>query len=251
MPTVVGPWYGGSSPARIEVDYSVSYNADRTNAFFSGMVYLATQYSISDVNNSWAVSGDLGAANGSGVSIQHGSSGGRTAIKSVAGWRRGNATIHALVSGLEAMGETVYGNNLVLQSGALAPYITSLQAASITQTSFVGDITGVNSNGGALNNAQVKRNTSKSDTNAVYTTRGSYGDVSVSGLLPGTLYYFQMRVHNTTYGWGPWTAWQSFTTLPGVYVKHEGVWKNAIPYVKHDGVWKQATRYVKDAGLWK
>lgn len=251
MPTVVGPWYGGSSPARIEVDYSVSYNADRTNAFFSGMVYLATQYSIVDTNNSWAVSGELGADSGSNKSINHGSSGGRTAIRAIAGWRQGNAKIHALVSGLEAMGETVYGNNLVLQAGALAPYITGFQVANIGPTSFVGDITGVNGNGGGLTNAQVGYNTSPSDTGAIYKARGSYGDVTVTGANPGTLYYFKMRVQNNTWGWGPWTSWKSFNTLPAVYVRVNGVWKNALPYVKVAGVWRQATRYVKHNGVWK
>ena len=254
MPTVVGPWYGGSSKARIEIDYSVSYNADQTNAYFSGMVYLATQFSITDNYNTWAVSGDLGSASGSNKSIVHGSSGGRTAIKSLGGWKQGNAVINSNVAGLEAIGVTVYGNGLVLSSGNLAPYITGFGASSVGQTSFVGDIYSVNSNGGALVNAQVGYNTTPSDTGATYVAYGSWpplGDVPVSGLLPGTLYHFKMRVRADPYTWGPWTTWKTFTTLPGLLIRDGGVWKPAIPYVKDGGVWKQAVRYVKDGGVWK
>lgn len=253
MGNVVGPWFGGSSPARIEIDYDVTYNADRTSAHFSGMVYLATRYAISDTINSWSVSGDLGNASGSNVNVQHGSGGGRTAVKSIAGWRQGNAVINASVSGLEAIGETVVGNGLVLEAGPLASYISTFQARGVTSTSFIADVVSWVANGGVIDNTQVGYNTSQSDTGALYIQKGSFGDgdILVSPINPGTLYYFKMRLHNTGYGWGPWTAWKTATTLPGVYIKVNGVWKNAIPYVKAGGVWKQAVRYVKTSGVWK
>lgn len=253
MGFVVGPWFGGSSPARIEIDYEVTYNADQTSVHFSGMVYLATRYAISDTINSWSVSGDLGSASGSNVNVQHGSAGGRTAIKSIAGWRQGNAVINASISGLEAIGETVVANGLVLESGALAPYITNFQARGITSTSFIADVVSWVANGGNLNNTQVGYNTAQSDTGAKYIQKGSFGDgdITVPAINPGTLYYFKMRLHSDTYAWGPWTAWKSVTTLPGVYIKYNGVWRNAIPYVKVGGVWKQAVRYVKTSGVWK
>lgn len=349
MPTVVGPWLGGSSPARIEIDYSVSYNAEHTNAYFSGSVYLATEYSISDSVNTWNISGDLGSASGSNISFSHGSGGGRTKIRDIAGWKQGNASVSASVAGLQAPGVTVSAT-LTLLSGNLAPYITNFQASNIAPTSFLADIISANGNGGSLTNAQVKWNTSQSDTGASNINKGSYGDISVPGLVRATRYYFQMRVFNTTWGWGPWTswkivdtpstvpgvpsaawgfrditqvdaftdnlsvadnggvavtnwqvqwnttesatgassstsgsgstdaqlvnllpgttyyariraynsngwgsysAWKSFTTLPGVYVKADGVWKNAIPYVKVNGVWVQVIRYIKDGGVWK
>lgn len=37
----------------------------------------------------------------------------------------------------------------------------------------------------------------------------------------------------------------------GIWVKHNGTWKRAIPYVKHDKKWKVALPYVKSGGKWR
>lgn len=72
----------------------------------------------------------------------------------------------------------------------------------------------------------------------------------ITGLIPGTKYYFRVRAQNSL-GFGPWSAISNTNTLAGARVNQNGVWKRAIPYVKVAGVWKVATPWVKVAGVWK
>jgi hypothetical protein len=68
------------------------------------------------------------------------------------------------------------------------------------------------SNGGAaIDNHQIIWGTS-SDINAFTNNIGFTGSVNVTGLTPGTTYYFWGRTHNVN-GWGPWSARSQMTTL--------------------------------------
>lgn len=77
----------------------------------------------------------------------------------------------------------------------------------------------------------------------------SNGQSDVIDLPIGSTIYMWARGHNSL-GWGVYSARGSGKTLPGVKVKVNGVWKNAIPYVKVAGVWKPAVPYVKKSGTW-
>ncbi|QYC55020.1 minor tail protein [Arthrobacter phage CastorTray] len=79
---------------------------------------------------------------------------------------------------------------------------------------------------------------------------GSNGTLVLTGLNPGALYHFSSRARNSQ-GWGPWSARSSGRTLAGARVKHNGVWREAIPYVKHNGAWKLAQPYSKINGIWR
>lgn len=72
----------------------------------------------------------------------------------------------------------------------------------------------------------------------------------VTGLAPGTLYYFRVRARSAV-GWGPWSSAASIRTISGAYVKVGAEWKLAIPYVKTGGVWKLAEPWVRSVGVWK
>lgn len=77
------------------------------------------------------------------------------------------------------------------------------------------------------------------------------GGVSiVSGLKPGTVYYFWARGRNAK-GWGPWSVRTSRKTDAGARVKLGTVWKDAIPMVKYNGQWRVAEAWVKSGGVWK
>lgn len=350
MPTLVGPVGGGAIQSRLELDYSVSYNADRTQALVNAWVVFASSRSIYDSTNSWEVWGQLGSSSGSNLGINHGGSGGRTGFSNVAGWVNGTAGVGARVTRLEAVGtvEAVF----YVDVGPLAPYTDSnYSARDVTATSFTSQGINANGNGGSLVDIQMQVNTSPND-GGVIAQGGSFKDVTVGGLVRNTTYYFRIRVANNTYGWGPWGAWRTvatltstpgavvdswsirditqvsafttglnvadngglaisnyqviwypntpidpsmayqnqsgsgskdpflspllpgtlyytairagnargwgpwsgwktFRTLPGVYVKVGGVWKMAIPYVKYQGAWKLAIRYVKVNGTWR
>jgi hypothetical protein len=72
----------------------------------------------------------------------------------------------------------------------------------------------------------------------------------VTGLTPGTVYYFRTRAKSSV-GWSAWSGAASVRTVAGAYVKVGAEWKLAVPYVKVGGVWKIAEPWVKSVGVWK
>ena len=252
MPTLYGPWQAGGE-ARIEVDYNVVYNAEKTAARYDLSFYYATAYSVVDSVNSWSVSGNLGTFSGSNVPINHGSGGGRKLFCSISiWWDQGPPSVSAAFAGVEAQGQTITAG-FSIPTDPLAPSTDSNYSASnigIT-TATVGGF-GAYGHGSSLNNTQTQFNTSPVDAGSTIVTRGSYGNsMDLTNLVGGLTYHYRMRVSNTGYGYGPWGSWKTFTTLPGVFVNVGGVWKNATPYVRVGGVWRQAIRYVKVNGVWK
>lgn len=73
---------------------------------------------------------------------------------------------------------------------------------------------------------------------------------AITGLIPGTTYYFWARGRNEV-GWGVYSTRVSVKTTPVARVMIDGVWQEAIPYVKIGGVWEHALPWVKNAGTWK
>ena len=212
-----GAWVGGSTNGRIRCDHSVAYSADRTQAIYTGTLYLETDQSTSDSVNSWSVSGDDGAHSGSNLGISLGSGGGLKAFWNFSFQKYGDGSITGKVSNVEAFGGPDPTGTFTLNSGGLAPYFTdaSYVASAITSTSAT--ITGFtgNGNGGTLIDAQVEYNTAMSDTGALYYTRGTYGQVYMTGMKPNTVYYARIRIKNNTYGWSAWQGWTSFKTGAG------------------------------------
>jgi len=123
---------------------------------------------------------------------------------------------------------------------------------AINQTSL--DIVGnhVSDDGGLLiTDWDVQYNLTADATGATTVTTSSATLAGpVTGLIPGTEYFMRLRAKNSL-GWGPYSAWKSSTTLPGVFVRVAGVWVNAVPYIKANDVWVPAVRYVKVGGVWK
>lgn len=106
-----------------------------------------------------------------------------------------------------------------------------------------------NSNGGAsIDNYNIGwALTSAGATDFVTSTTSPK---TVTGLTPGTTYYFWVQAHNSV-GWGAWSAPVAQQTIAGVRFNDAGTWKVAVPYVKDAGVWKLARPYVKLGGVWK
>ncbi|AVD99450.1 hypothetical protein SEA_BING_28 [Streptomyces phage Bing] len=106
-----------------------------------------------------------------------------------------------------------------------------------------------NGNGGSpITGYEVGYSTSASGSPT--TTISATSPKTITGLVPGTLYYFRTRAKSSV-GWSAWSAATSIRTLAGAYVKVGAEWKLAVPYVKVDGVWKLAEPWTKAVGVWK
>ena len=125
---------------------------------------------------------------------------------------------------------------------------SSVTLSSLTQVSVYGTFK-ANGNGGATITAyQIAYNTSNTTSGA--TIISSDGSTTITGLLPGTTYYFWARAQNSV-GWSGWSAVSSTKTIAGAYVIYGGVPKPAVPYVRVGGVWKVARPWSRSGGIWK
>lgn len=120
--------------------------------------------------------------------------------------------------------------------------------SSLTQTSVSVSWT-ANGNGGApITGYDIGYGTNSSSPTTIISA--STSPKTVTGLEPGTLYYFWVRAKNYV-GASPWSAKTSVETIAGAWVKVGSTWKKAIPYVNVNGVWKLARVWVRSAGTWK
>ncbi|QEQ93525.1 hydrolase [Streptomyces phage GirlPower] len=106
-----------------------------------------------------------------------------------------------------------------------------------------------NSNGGSsITGYEVGYSTSSSGDPT--TTVSAKSPMTLTGLSPGTTYFFRTRAKNSV-GWSAWSSASSIRTIAGAYIKVGTAWKLAVPYVKVDGVWKIAEPWGKSVGVWK
>ena len=106
--------------------------------------------------------------------------------------------------------------SLGLISHATIPVISDYSTNAVTRNSFTVSNFVVSDNGGeAPSNVRVEYNTSASSTGSSIVTRGSWGDVTISGRAADTLYYYRASVWNSA-GWSDWGAWKSVRTLRDV-----------------------------------
>lgn len=128
---------------------------------------------------------------------------------------------------------------------------TSLTLSGITASTVNVAFTDGANNGAAIDQRQIAYGPTLTGT---HTYIGSDGSTTVTGLKPGTLYYFWARTHNSR-GWsaftGPKTAKTTSTVSIFVVTSASGRWRQAIPYVKVAGVWRQAEPWRRTAGVWK
>lgn len=127
-----------------------------------------------------------------------------------------------------------------------APTPTALDTVTMTSVHYKFADNG--DNGGAgVDSRQIGYGT---DPNNVQTTISSDGDDTITGLSPGTTYYFWSRTHNVQ-GWSNWSSSMSARTPAGARVRVVGVYRDAIPWVRVAGVWKMAQPWVNKVGTWK
>jgi hypothetical protein len=119
--------------------------------------------------------------------------------------------------------------------------------SEITQVSAVATWTPNGTGGSAITGYDIGWGTSST---APTTIQAATSPRTITGLDPGTNYYFWARAKNAI-GTGPWSAPTMAHTIAGAWVKVGAVWKEAVPYVKVGGVWKVARPWVRVAGTWR
>ena len=114
-------------------------------------------------------------------------------------------------------------------------------------------------NGSTVTGYQVGYGTSPSGPTTIVSASSPQ---TITGLSPGTLYYFWVRAQNAV-GYSAWSTPNSGSTVAGAYVYvhpatevfggvvHQlGGWTPAVPYVRVGGVWKPAEVWVNKQGVW-
>lgn len=126
-----------------------------------------------------------------------------------------------------------------------APSSPSL--SNITSTGLTFSWVAPSGNGATITAYQVGYGLSSSSP---VTIVSATSPKSITGLTPGSTYYFWARAENSR-GFGPWSSRVSNVTLAGAHAKSSGSWKFAVPYVRVGGVWKASRPWSRTAGIWK
>lgn len=140
-------------------------------------------------------------------------------------------------------------------SRATAPAAPVLDAPTMQHTGAVLRWADGSNGGSAITSRAYQVSTSSAFTGATWVSTGitlvsGKYQATISGLIPGTTYYFRARATNAK-GDGTPSAAKIADTLAGARIRVAGVWKNAVPYIRVGGVWKVSVPYVKVAGTWK
>lgn len=128
-------------------------------------------------------------------------------------------------------------------SAPSAPLLSSVRATSVDVAFSAPSDTG----GSTITGYQIGYGTTSS---APVSTVTATSPQVVTGLNPGTVYYFWVRARNSV-GWGAWSAFRSIRTVAGAYIRVGAEMKLAVPYVKVGGVWKIAEPWIRNVGVWK
>lgn len=83
------------------------------------------------------------------------------------------------------------------------------------------------------------------------TAPGNATSVALTGLTPGTAYYFRVRaIPMQNLGYGSWSPTGTASTLSAAKVMRGGRWVNGIVYARKNGVWTVAKVNKRNAGAW-
>ena len=162
-------------------------------------------------------------------------------------WRAGNNS-----SGWGPVSDKVAVTQLRTPNAPVAPTLSS-----ITQTTFRASWPDPFAGGTGINNRKIGITTSPTALPTVMLPyHGSvfdlYGSTTELGapLEPGGTYYVRARAGNSI-GFGPWGPATKLELVGGAWVKHEGIWRRAVPYVKVAGVWELTLPQGRILGIWE
>lgn len=149
--------------------------------------------------------------------------------------------------GINAQGEGPWSERSQVTTLRVPDAPSAPVMSAVTQVSAVATFTPNADGGTAITAYQVGYGTSSS---APTSNVSGASPKTVTGLTPGTTYYFFTRAQNSI-GWGPWSVATMQRTIAGARVKVGADWKEAVPYVRQGGVWKVARPWGRVAGVWK
>lgn len=148
-----------------------------------------------------------------------------------------------------AKGWSAYSNRVWIKTDNVPAAPSAVSLTNKKGTSVTTSFTDNANNGAAITDHQIGYGTSSTTAQNIKTL-GTSRTANITGLAPGTKYYFWARAKNIV-GWSSWGTRSEMTTVSGTWVKVGTTWKLCVPYVKVNGVWKAATPWVRIYGVWK
>lgn len=145
--------------------------------------------------------------------------------------------------GYSPWGPRSSAKTLSIPAAPTAPVLSAITPSTLTAKSTP------NSNGGASITAW-ELGYGTSSTAPQFQLPSTTPSWNVTGLTPGTTYYFWARAKNSV-GYSAWSSPTSNKTAPGARIKVAGVWRDAIPYVKVNGTWKIGRPWARVGGFWR
>lgn len=95
----------------------------------------------------------------------------------------------------------------------IAPGYTTVSVAGTS--AGIGNLNITDNGGGSLTNVAVLYGTDPALASGARVERGTWADITLSGLSPTTTYYYKVQAYNSA-GWGSYGPIKSFTTATGV-----------------------------------
>ncbi len=119
----------------------------------------------------------------------------------------------------------------------------------ITATSMRYQFSGTTDGGSAITGWEIDYSTTSNFAAGTVQTVASNGLTTVTGLIPGTQYWFRARGRNAT-GWGAYGDTATATTLPSVKVSNGSSWLAPQVLMSNGTVWTSPQAFVSVGGAW-
>lgn len=120
------------------------------------------------------------------------------------------------------------------------------QLSSVTATTVDVSFSANGNGGSVITGYQIGWGTSST---APTNTIAASSPQVITGLTPGTVYYFWARAQNAV-GFSAWSPSEHTNTVAGLYINVGGTWKQAMVYVNVGGTWKVAEPWARSVGVW-
>ncbi|QJD49836.1 hypothetical protein QDW19_gp21 [Microbacterium phage AvGardian] len=161
-----------------------------------------------------------------------------------------DAYCNAATLGYTETHEGVWAPRIIRPPGAPFSYPNAASALTeITATSMRYTFSGTTDGGSNIDGWQIDYSTTSNFAAGTVTTIGSWGTSVVTGLIPGTQYWFRARGHNAA-GWGAYSDVATAKTLASVRVSDGTSWLAPQVLCSTGTAWVSPGVLISQSGAW-